>query len=251
MEGPMEQATRIEEQRPHDFVDLSEHAPEVLIDLRYKSSHNFTGRPVEGYGPQRKCWLSLAAADKLRVVAAAARQRGLVIVVYDAYRSVESVRDFQVWAAEPVDNEVPEETSSVKRRYYPNHSKKELFAAGFIASSSSHSRGSTVDLTLLDINKRETYGYGERGQERTITLKDGSEVLLLDDGTVNMGGHFDLFHDCSHHDSPLITDQEAQDNRNYLRSLMNQHGFQALPEEWWHYTLRQEPYPHRAFDFRD
>ena len=95
------------------------YAPEMLIDLRYKSSENFVGRPVKGYEPERKCWLSRHAADRLKEVAAVAEQKGLLLVIYDAYRSVESVRDFQMWAAKPDRDEADSEMSRAKRCYYP------------------------------------------------------------------------------------------------------------------------------------
>ena len=139
-------------EKPSDFVALQEYAPNVIIRLKYSTSNNFTGRPVKGY-ENRICWLTSAAADALKLVSSEAMSQGYILVVYDAYRSVTSVRDFQNWAADHTDDDDAE----TKRKYYPTYTKKALFEGGYIAGNSSHSRGSTVDVTLLRIVDRSQF----------------------------------------------------------------------------------------------
>lgn len=237
----------IEEERPPDFVDLAKVAPEMVIDLRYAGQENFVGRPVKGY-ENRKCWMTSRAADRLKEAAKAAmEERELLLVIYDTFRSVESVRDFQDWAADFGNDEAG---SREKKFYYPTFSKKALFEGGFISDTSSHCRGSTVDLTFLEKDKREEYTKSSSVRERQVTLTDGRIVDVLDDGSVNMGSHFDFFDESSYQDSPLVN-KEAQANRTYLKKLMIRFGFTTITTEWWHYTLADEPYPDTAFNFRD
>jgi D-alanyl-D-alanine dipeptidase len=247
-------SVQVVEERPDDFVDLQGPGmPEMIIDLRYATNENFVGRPVKGY-ENRKCWMTSRAADRLKEVAKAAMgEKGYLLVIYDTFRAVESVRDFQDWAADFGEDEIGSQMSREKKFYYPTLSKKALFDGGFISDTSSHCRGSTVDLTLLDKNKQHEYNESatKKLRERQVTLTDGRTVDVLDDGTLNMGSHFDFFDEASYQDSTLITDKVALANREYLRALMTRFGFRTIPTEWWHYTLDLEPYPDKAFDFRD
>jgi len=225
--------------RPVDFINLQKEMPDLLISLRYRSSQNFLGRCVKGYD-QAMPWLTKKAAAALQKAANEFRDQGFFIVLYDAFRPECAVQDFKEWA------EAPEGLESLKKLYYPLFSKPQLFEQGYIASQSSHSRGSTVDITLLAINTKERFLTGEM-TEHLYRLKDGRTLTLLDDGTLLMGGHFDLFDPSSHQDTPLI-DEEAKKNRTLLKNVMCKHGFQPIETEWWHFTLKEEPYPDQSFD---
>jgi D-alanyl-D-alanine dipeptidase len=123
-------------------------------------------------------------------------------------------------------------------------SKVQLFEQGYIAAKSGHSRGSTVDLTMIELGKPL-----KQVEEQRRTLADDTEIPFLDDGTVDMGSSWDLFHAASNHESPLIIDPNQIVRRNLLREVMARHGYIETPEEWWHYTLSGEPFPDTYFDF--
>ena len=131
--------------------------------------------------------------------------------------------------------------------YYPvleGKKKKWLFENGYIAAKSGHTRGSTADLSIIELAKSV-----KEVEVSKRVIEDGSIIPFLDDGTVDMGSSFDLFHTFSNHDSPLLTNKEHIQNREILRQAMKRHGFRETPEEWWHYTLIDEPYPTTYFDF--
>lgn len=198
--------------RADPFVDLSQVAPDIVCDLHYLTDENFVGTPVDGYRANR-CLLTPAAAEALAAVDARLEPVGLGLRVFDAYRPQRAVDHFVRWAQDP-DDAVTQPT------YYPDIDKSRLFPEGYIAERSSHSRGSTVDLTLID---RKT---GE---------------------ALDMGTRFDFFGPESW---PLNRDLPAQQraNRLLLRSLMVDAGFEPYEQEWWHFTLRDEPFPTRYFD---
>lgn len=198
---------------PSGFVYLDEVIPNGIYDIRYYGTDNFLGTPVDGYKAPRAI-LTIEAAEALRAASEEFALQGYVIKVFDAYRPQKAVDHFIRWAADVDD-------TTNKARYYPDVDKKDLFRLGYIAERSGHSRGSTVDLTLVD-------------------LATGEEL--------DMGSGFDFFGEISHHGTPLITpEQEA--NREILKSVMVKHGFKIYDEEWWHYTLQNEPYPDTYFDF--
>lgn len=201
---------------PAGFCYLNEAIPGIIFDLRYKTSNNFLGRPVSGYQNAR-CILSLPAAEALKNVQQELHQMGLGLKVFDAYRPQRAVNDFVEWAKDIND-------TRMKKTYYPDVEKKNLFKDGYIAAKSSHSRGSTVDLTIV--------GYDKKG--RPVEL--------------NMGSGFDFFGEKSHPDYKDIPYQ-ARANRLLLRSLMTNNGFTPLAEEWWHFTYKDEPFPDNYFDF--
>lgn len=186
--------------------------PTIETEIRYAGSDNFVGRPIEGYGAAR-CWLTRAAAEALAGVQRDLRSEGLGLRVYDCYRPQRAVDHFVRWARDPGD-------TAMRARYYPNVAKHRLFAEGYVAERSSHSRGSTVDLTL---------------------------VRRADGQPLDMGSPWDFFDPISHTDSPRVT-REQRSYRMRLRSVMERHGFENLPAEWWHYTLRDEPFPDRYRD---
>ncbi len=196
-----------------DFVFVDEFVPGLRWDAKYATWDNFTGRPVDGYRANRIVGTrSLCAAlDRAREKAAAA---GFGLLLWDGYRPQSAVDCFLRWSQQPEDGRT-------KRRHYPNLDRPEMFERGYVAARSGHSRGGTVDLTLYDL------ATGERAP---------------------MGGDHDLMDAVSHHGAPGITQAEAA-HREHLRSIMEGCGFVAYDCEWWHYTLRYEPYPNTYFDF--
>ena len=198
---------------PSDFVLLSDYVPAVIQEIRYFSTYNFIGDRIDGY--EEPCaLLTKEAARALRTVSNELLVQGYRLKVFDAYRPSSAVKHFVLWGLEDQD-------VRMKPYFYPDLQKQELFERGYIASQSSHSRGSTVDLTLLD-------------------MKTGKEA--------DMGGPFDLFSEVSHPDYRGITDEQYE-NRMILRRVMLRNGFLPMDCEWWHFTLRDEPFPDTYFDF--
>ena len=196
-----------------DFVVITEVAPNVLMDIRYYSTYNFIGDRIEGY-EEPTALLTKEAAYALKKASDDAMEKGFRLKIFDAYRPQGAVDHFVRWAKNLDD-------TRMKGIFYPDYSKEELFPLGFIAEHSGHSRGSTVDLTLFD----------------------------ADDGTdVDMGSPFDYFGEISHSDYKELTGEQL-DNRKLLRKIMTENGFIPLKEEWWHYTLKDEPYPDTYFSF--
>lgn len=193
------------------FVDATRIVPHLAVDIRYAGSHNFTGGQVTSYEAPR-CWLTRAAASALAVAQADLVPRGLGLKVFDCYRPVRAVRHFIDWS------KTPDERG--KREFFPNVAKRDLFRFGYIAERSSHSRGSTVDLTLIE---RST----------------GAEL--------DMGTPFDFFDPRSHPDAPNMS-HDVDGNRAALRAAMQRAGFVPYDKEWWHFTLKDEPYPETSFD---
>lgn len=198
---------------PDGFVRVSDHVPGLIEDMRYHTADNFVGAPVDGYEAP-VCWLTREAADGLMDVQAQLAGFGLGLKVFDCYRPVRAVAHFGRWARDLEDQ-------STKPVYYPNVDKADLFKLGYIAERSGHSRGSTMDLTLIE----------------TAT---GEEI--------DMGSPFDLFDPISWPSDPRPTAQQRA-NRAFLQTLMKAHGFKGLKEEWWHFTLVDEPFPDTYFDF--
>lgn len=198
---------------PSGFVLLSDYVPQIIQEIRYFSTYNFIGERIDGY--EEPCAiLTVEAARALKAVSNELFVQGYRIKVFDAYRPACAVKHFVLWGIEDQD-------IRMKPYFYPDLEKQELFAKGYIAKLSSHSRGSTVDLTLLD-------------------MKTGKEV--------DMGGPFDLFDEISHPDYKGITDEQYE-NRMILQSVMVRNGFKPIDCEWWHFTLENEPYPETYFEF--
>ncbi|MGE0740612.1 MAG: M15 family metallopeptidase [Hyphomonadaceae bacterium] len=198
---------------PEHFVDAATVVPGLVVDMRYAGSHNFVGRPIDGYEAPR-CLLTREAAAALAAVQTDLAPFGLGLKVFDCYRPARAVADFAVWARDLEDQHT-------RAEFYPRVDKSELFARGYIAERSGHSRGSTLDLTLID-------------------LASGEEL--------DMGGAYDLFDTISWPtDQSVSAAQRA--HRLALQSVMRTHGFAPLREEWWHFTLREEPFPDTYFDF--
>ena len=198
---------------PSGFVLLSDYVPGVIQEIRYFSTYNFIGDRIDGY--EEPCAIiTKVAARALTSVANELIVQGYRLKIFDAYRPVCAVKHFVLWGIEDLD-------LRMKPFFYPELDKQELFIKGYIASQSSHSRGSTVDLTLLDM---------ETGKE------------------LDMGSPFDLFSPISHPDYRGVT-EEQYNNRMILRNAMMRNSFEPIDCEWWHFTLKEEPYPDTYFEF--
>ena len=198
---------------PSGFVLLADFVPQIVQEIRYHSTYNFIGERIDGY-EEPVALLTKEAARALKAVSSELIVQGYRLKVFDAYRPACAVRQFVLWGIEDQD-------IRVKHYFYPTLEKQVLFAEGYIAKKSSHSRGSAVDLTLLD-------------------MKTGKEL--------DMGSPFDLFSEASHPDYRGIT-EEQYDNRMLLRRVMIRNGFAPIDCEWWHFALQDEPYPDTYFNF--
>ncbi|KTD65336.1 M15 family metallopeptidase [Legionella spiritensis] len=222
---------------PPGFVYLQDVAPEIIEDIRYAGSGNFIGKPVPGYQSGR-CILTIAAARHLADVQKEAMKKGYRVKVYDCYRPTRAVNAFYQWSQNPND-------TRMKRYYYPREEKKTLFAKGYIARHSGHSRGSTLDLTLVKLSPENSVS----DKTRTTSIRCfGKTTKYIDDGTINTGTRFDCLDKSAHVFYPDLSEQQHK-NRLFLRRLMIQNGFTPYNKEWWHFTLSQEPYPHSYFNF--
>ncbi len=220
---------------PEGFVYLKEVIPNVQQVSRYFGKENFIGKRVTGY-ESPDIIITLKTAESLKKVNDELKERGFELVIYDAYRPQKAVDEFVKWGKT---NE-----SSKKELYYPFISKSDIFKRGFVATKSGHSRGSTVDLTIIETGKKALL----IPRQVHRVLSNGNKVIFLDDGTLDMGLHFDYFGTESWHNSPLIS-KEYNKKRKGLRHVMEKHGFKAMEGEWWHYTLENEPFPNTYFDF--
>ena len=195
------------------FVPLADYVPAIVQEIRYYSTYNFVGDRIDGY--EEPCaLLTKEAARALKIVSNEMIASGYRLKIFDAYRPARAVKHFVLWGIEDLD-------LRMKPYFYPGLEKQELFTRGYIASRSSHSRGSTVDLTLLD-------------------MRTGKEL--------DMGSPFDWFGEKSHPGYRGITEDQYK-NRMFLRTAMMRNRFLPLDCEWWHFTLDQEPYPDVYFDF--
>jgi D-alanyl-D-alanine dipeptidase len=195
------------------FVFVDEHVPGIHWDAKYATWDNFTGKPVDGYTANRIVGTKplCAALARAREEAAAL---GFGLLLWDGYRPQRAVDAFLRWSRQSEDGRT-------KHRHYPNIERAEMFAKGYLAAKSAHSRGSAVDLTLFHLASGEL---------------------------APMGGDYDLMDAISHHGAEGVARVAAR-NRQSLRSIMEASGFSAYQCEWWHYTLKDEPYPDTYFDF--
>ena len=199
--------------RPASFVDAATVVPNLVVDLRYLGADNFVGRPIEGY-EKPICYLTREAAAALAEVARDLEPQGLAVKAFDCYRPVRAVAHFVRWARDLRDE-------ARKADYYPQVDKRHLFRDGYIAARSGHSRGSTIDMTLV--------------------RRDGGKEL-------DMGTPFDFFSPRSAPGDKGVS-AEAQASRRLLADAMRKRGFTPYSKEWWHFTLREEPFPDTFFDF--
>ena len=209
------------------FVNITDVIPDAILEIRYHTTYNFVGSRIDGY-EEPVALMTREAADSLRAVSDDLRQHGYCLKIYDSYRPQRGVDHFLRWAQDPTD-------TITKAYFYPNLTKKQVFDGEYVAEKSGHSRGSTIDLTLVD-------------------MKAGKEL--------DMGGTFDWFGPESHPDfgggnpetlefQPVeggLTSEQFY-NRMVLRTAMLRHGFKPLDNEWWHFTLKNEPFPDTYFNF--
>jgi D-alanyl-D-alanine dipeptidase len=221
---------------PDGFIEIREVIPDVILDLRYLTPHNFLAVPVDGYVSQ-KCYITRAAADSLAKVQEELRNFNLSLKIYDAYRPQRAVNHFVKWAKDLSD-------TLTKKEFYPTLDKSRLFVDGFIAEKSGHSRGSTIDLTIVPIPVPDQPEFDINNQCECYESID----KRFNDNSIDMGTGFDCFNDLSHTENPNLS-VEQRANRLLLKSLMDKYGFKNLADEWWHFTLRNEPYPNNYFDF--
>ena len=193
------------------FAKVSTVIDDAAYDIRYYSSNNFTGDRINGYNAP-VAYMTKEGLNALAVAATDLRKQGYRLLIWDTYRPQKAVTNFVEWINNP--NDPGDKT------FFPELKKSDLLKGGYIAEKSGHSRGSTVDLTLIK--------------------KDGSFV--------DMGGTFDLFSEISHPDYKKLT-REQKKNRKILHDAMTKAGFNGIDSEWWHYTLKNEPYPDTYFDF--
>ena len=195
------------------FVSIGEAVPDAILEIRYYSTFNFIGDRIDGY-ELPVALLTREAASRLKEVSADMAGKEYRLKIFDAYRPQKAVDHFMHWA---------EDASDIRMKpfFYPGLSKSDLIPGGYIARHSGHSRGSTVDLTLFDMN----------------TQKE-----------LDMGGPFDLFGELSHPGYTGVTEEQYA-GRMLLRDAMLRRGFQPLASEWWHFTLENEPYPYTFFTF--
>lgn len=198
---------------PEGFTYVKECIPSIHIELRYFGAHNFIGRPIEGYS-KHVAILSTEAAKALKRVQEELEQYNLSIKIYDSYRPQRAVNHFVRWAKNLND-------TINKQEFYPNVKKQDLFKEGYIASKSGHSRGSTLDITLVNIKTAEA---------------------------LDMGSAWDFFGEASWVENMKLTTQQLA-NRMLLQTIMRKHGFMYYPKEWWHFTLKDESFPETYFDF--
>ncbi|MGO3155730.1 MAG: M15 family metallopeptidase [Mesonia sp.] len=198
---------------PPDFSYITDSLPLVVLEIRYAGTHNFTGKPVNGY-EQPQAILSKPALIQLKKAYQYFLKKGYTFKFFDAYRPQTAVNHFRIWARDPSD-------TLMKKEFYPKLQKKDLFKLGYISTQSGHSRGSTLDLTLID-------------------LKTGAEL--------DMGSPYDFFGTISHHNTQKINEAQKQ-NRLLLKQGMRKFWFIAYPKEWWHYTLYNESFRNTYFDF--
>ena len=194
-----------------DFAPVSSVIYDAAYDIRYYSANNFTGNRINGYNAP-VAYMTKESLKALAIAAEDLRKQGYRILIWDTYRPQKAVYNFVKWINDPKD--------PGDKTFYPALKKSDLLKGGYIASKSGHTRGSTIDLTLIK--------------------KDGSFV--------DMGGTFDLFSEISHPNYANLT-AEQKKNREILRKAMVKAGFKGISSEWWHFTLRNEPFPDTYFDF--
>ena len=196
-----------------DFVEVTEVIPDAILEIRYYSTYNFVGTRIDGY-ERPLALMTRQAADSLKVASDELKTQGYRIKIWDSYRPQTAVNHFIRWAEDLAD-------TTMKAVFYPMVDKSLLFEQQYIMARSGHSRGSTVDLTLVN----------------TLTGKE-----------LDMGSPFDWFGNESHPDYTDLTDEQIA-NRHILWNAMLKHGFKMIDSEWWHFTLKDEPYPDTYFDF--
>jgi D-alanyl-D-alanine dipeptidase len=221
---------------PKGFVYLRDIDPAIVQDIRYAGSHNFVGRPIRGYlAPE--CILSEPAAKALEAVQRKLADKNLSLIVWDCYRPKRAVDDFLQWSKDPAHVEM-------KAEFYPRTDKQKLFALGYLAMRSAHSRGSTVDLGVVPVPFSSAPRPDPTQPLKACTSPKGER---FEDGTIDFGTGYDCL-DPLARTSTAGADDTARHNRQMLKSTMRGAGFRAYAKEWWHFELINEPF-HDGFDF--
>ncbi|MFI4937857.1 MAG: M15 family metallopeptidase [Candidatus Berkiellales bacterium] len=207
---------------PEGFVVLKKHIPELIINLKYCGSNNLIGRPLKGYASDGSALLTAIAAESLKKMIQALRMPSLArqlkmqsptLLIWEAYRPQIASEDFWEWSQS--------DCEKTKADYYPNINKRDFFKLGYIVKKSGHNRGSTIDLTIIDT---------------------ASGKML------EMGTRFDFMDPLSHPDNPDVS-PEAFAHRQFLKQWMAEFNWQGIPQEWWHFTFKDEPFTDTYFDF--
>ncbi len=219
---------------PNGFVYLRDIDPSIQQEIRYAGHYNMLGHPLAGY-EQPVCILTKKAALALKKVQNAVKRHGFSLKVYDCYRPKRAVAEMLAWSQDP-------DTQAMKLIFYPREAKATLFAKGYIALYSGHSRGSTVDLTLVALHQMAYTPYTNAQPFKACYTDD-----RIHDNSIDMGTAFDCLDQAAHLDSPDISTL-AYNNRLLLKRAMERYGFIPYLQEWWHFTLRHEPY-RKYFDF--
>ena len=222
---------------PQGFVYLNDIDPSIIQDMRYAGYHNFIGHPISGY-KAAECILTRPAAIALSRVQQSLKSFSLSLKVYDCYRPQLAVNEFIAWSQQPA-------LQQMKAEFYPRVNKADFFKLGYVASKSGHSRGSTIDLTLvtLPLAKQEHYVPGQKLRSCFAPYAE-----RFQDGSIDMGTGFDCLDPTAHFANPTIQGKAMQ-NRLLLKSLMQRQGFAPYPIEWWHFTLKDESFPDTYFSF--
>ena len=222
---------------PKGFVYVRDIDPTIVQDIRYAGSHNFVGRPIRGYlAPE--CILSVSAANALETVQRMLTEKNLSLIVWDCYRPKRAVEDFLQWSKDPTHSEM-------KAEFYPRTDKEKLFALGYLAKRSAHSRGSTVDLGIV-LTASSFAPSPKALQPLKACTSPKSE--RFEDGTIDFGTGYDCL-DVRANTSNALVGGIALHNRQTLKSYMEGAGFRSYAKEWWHFELINEPFNRDGFDF--
>jgi zinc D-Ala-D-Ala dipeptidase len=222
---------------PRGFVYLRDVDPTIVQDIRYAGSHNFVGRPIRGY-LAAECILSVSAANALEKVQRVLAEKKLSLIVWDCYRPKRAVEDFVQWSRDPT-------RSEMKAEFYPRTDKAMLFALGYLARRSAHSRGSTVDLGIVPAAFSSAPPPNPSPSLKACTSPKGER---FEDGTIDFGTGYDCL-DVLASTSNGLAGEIALHNRQTLKSYMKAAGFRAYAREWWHFELIDEPFNGDGFDF--
>ncbi len=224
------------EKIPKNFVYLKNIDPSILQDIRYYSDHNFVGHPIPGYQTST-CILTRQAAMQLKKIQSKLKPLGYSLKVYDCYRPQQAVDAFVAWSEDA--------TQATKAEFYPDLNKEFLFDLDYIAKKSGHTRGSTIDLTLVALPAKSQTIYSRKNLQVACFAPYGKR---FQDNSIDMGTGFDCFSTLSHPNNVTIS-SIAYLNRMLLRYWMEKYNFVGLETEWWHFTLKNEPYPDTYFNF--
>jgi D-alanyl-D-alanine dipeptidase len=222
---------------PRGFVYLRDIDPTIVQDIRYAGSHNFVGRPIRGY-LAAECILSVSAANALETVQRILAEKKLSLIVWDCYRPKRAVEDFLQWSKDPTHSEM-------KNEFYPRTDKDKLFAFGYLAKRSPHSRGSAVDLGIVPI----AFSFAPPpNPSQALKACIAPKGERFEDGTIDFGTGYDCL-DALGNTSNALAGGIALHNRQTLKSYMKAAGFRPYAKEWWHFELINEPFNHDGFDF--